>query len=285
MRCRITIFWIAVIVGAGAANGQGQSTISSRSINRNWPDVGVHESQLPSSVRPSWDGNDAVGLQFRDHSKATPESNLVPVALLRLSGEALKEMRKSDKALIAGDVRGSAEHLEKMMALTPNLAIGHNSLGTRYVVLKEYDKAIAEFQKAVALQPRYRLAVDNMAVAMCMQHIYMEAEPVARWALQIEPEATTSRYLLGSILVSEGKATEEASSLLRSVQEQYPRARLFLANWFVLRGETQPAAEELRAYLNSPKATDNGVAKEWLERIEKELDAKKALSAQSSQNQ
>jgi tetratricopeptide (TPR) repeat protein len=270
MRCRFTIFLFVGLIAASAASGQRPSRTDYHGINRNWPDDGA---QQPNPRNPSWDGQDAVALQFRD--KTPPEGNLLPVKLLQLSRQALKEMHKSDKALRAGDVRGSAEHLEYMLTYTPDLAVAHNALGTRYVTLQAYDKGIDEFRKAAALDPKLRLAVDNIAVTMCMQHRYAEAEPVARWALQIQPEAATSRYLLGSILVEQGKITEEASRLLESVQEDYPRARLFLAKTMVAKGDDAQAAEELRRYLSSPRAADNGVAKKWLDSLEKEMDAQK----------
>jgi tetratricopeptide (TPR) repeat protein len=280
MGCRFTIILFVGMIAASAANGQGLSGTGKRSINRNWPDDGA---QQPSLRKPSWEGQDAVALQFRD--KTPPEGNLVPVKLLQISRSALKEMQKSDKALKAGDVRGSAEHLENMLTYTPDLAVVHNALGTRYVTLQAYDKGIDEFRKAAALDPKYRLAVDNIAVTMCMQHRYAEAEPVARWALQIQPEAATSRYLLGSILVEEGKITEEASRLLESVQEDYPRARLFLAMTMIAKGDNAQAAEELRQYLSSPRAADNGVAKRWLGSLEKELNAQKAAQPAANERQ
>jgi len=273
MRYRITILALLGLAAASAASGQIRpwSGGGDRTIQRNWPDDGAKN---PSAGQVNWDGNDAVGLQFREHG--SPKSPVVPVSMLKISREALKEMQKSDKALKARDVRGSAEHLEKMVKLAPDLALAHNSLGTRYVVLREYDKALAEFQKAVALQPTYRLAVDNITVTLCVQHRYGEAEPAARQALQIEPEAASSKYLLGSILINEGKPTEEATKLLRSVQDKYPRARMFLAMSLEMHGETGQAAEELREYLKSPMASDNGVAQEWLSRLETRVSAQKA---------
>lgn len=278
MRYRMTIFVLLGLSAANAASGQIRpgSGGAERTIQRNWPDDGAKN---PSAGQVNWAGDDAVGLQFRDHG--SPKSSVVPVSVLKISGEALKEMQKSDKALKAGDVRGSAEHLEKMVKLAPDLAVAHNSLGTRYVVLREYDKALTEFQKAVALQPTYRLPVDNITVTLCMQHEYAEAERSARQALQIEPEATSSKYLLGSILVSEGKPTEEATELLRSVEDQYPRARMFLAMSLEMHGEKGQAAEELREYLRSPRASDNGVAQEWLSRLETQVSAQKAATGPS----
>lgn len=274
MRYRISTLTVIGMLAAGAANGQGltRAGAEDRTIHRNWPGDGAQNPSVGGGV--NWQGKDAVGLAALDPRPASP--SVVPVSVLKISGQALKEMRKSDEALRAGDVRGSAEHLEKMMALTPGLAVGHNNLGTRYVALREYDKAIDEFQKAVAVDPKYRLAVDNIAVTLCMQHRYAEAEPAARWALQIQPQAPSSKYLLGSILVSENKPTEEAYELLRSVQDKYPRARMFLASIFVLHGAKERAAGELLEYLKSPLATDNGVAQEWLGRLEKELSTEQS---------
>ena len=278
MRCRITgLFLIALYATTASGQGQPRSGAGNSTIKRNWPDDGAQQG---SALQPSWDGPDAVGLQFRDTAAVKPQFSAVPVSMLRISGAALKEMQKSDKALKAGDVRQSADHLEKMLVLTPDLAVGHNMLGTRYVAIGDYEKALNEFQKAVAIQPNYRIAVDNMTVAMCIQHKYAAAEPYARWALQIQPEAPTSRYLLGSILISQGKSTDEALRLLQGVKEQYPRARLFIANTLVTRGQLQQAAEEIREYVNSPRATDNGVAQEWLGRLEKQLDAQKREAGQ-----
>jgi len=272
MRWRITLLIFAGIMSGRASSGQelARSDRGNQTIQRNWPDDGATS---PEPAKPKWSGNDAVGLQFRDHQAA---SNVVSVSTLRIPPAAWKEMRKSDKALLAGDVRGSAEHLEKMLGLAPELALGHNSLGARYVVLGEYDKALNEFQKAVELQPNYRLAVDNIAVVYCLQHQYVEGEQAARRALEIQPEAVTSRYLLGSILVNAGKSNEEASKLLASVEQEYPRARLFLAKISFSRGDLETTAAELRAYLKSPKASDNGVAAQWLTQVENELGTQRS---------
>jgi Tfp pilus assembly protein PilF len=267
------------LIAASATSGLGQTRKGGpREINRNWPDEAPRQVQLPQAQVPNWSGDDAVGLATGPERGTKPASNVVSVKTLRIPAAALKEMRKSDQALLAGDVRGSAEYLEKMLVYTPDLAVAHNSLGARYVNLREYEKAIGEFQKAVALDPKYRMAVDNIAVTLCVQHKYQEAEPVARWALQIEPEAASSKYLLGSILITQEKSSEEATKLLESVTEHYPRARLFLAKALESRGELDQAVEQLKLYMSSPRARENGVAQGWLARLETQIEAKKKVA-------
>jgi tetratricopeptide (TPR) repeat protein len=199
----------------------------------------------------------------------TPASGTVSVNELKLPDKALKELQRSDKALRAGDMRESAEHLEKALAIYPNLPYAHNQLGLRDAALKDYDKALDEFSKALTLKPDYRLALDNTATVLSLQHRYDKAELAARHALDIEPDAPASQYILGTTLVQQGKYSEEATELLEKVKSTYPRASLFLAAAAANRQENTSAEEELWEYLQSPESTYRQVAQTWLVILEK----------------
>lgn len=207
----------------------------------------------------------------QEEAAAMGSGGIVTVGQLKVSDKVARELQRSDKALRAGDVRGSAEHIAKALVMDPELAVAHNALGARYAELKEYDKAVAEFEKAAATKRNYRLAEDNLTVVLCLQHRYAEAEPVARRALEMEPEARSSQYLLGSVLVEEGENTGEAVELLESAKEKYPRAWLFLAKAAEGRGETEETAKELREYLKLPEA-DQKLAGDWLAKLEKKAE-------------
>lgn len=199
----------------------------------------------------------------------TPTGDRISVNELKVPDKALKELQRSDKALTAGNIRESAEHLEKALAIYPNLPYAHNQLGLRDAALRDYDKALDEFSKAVTLKPDYRLALDNTATVLTLQHRYDEAELAARHALEIEPTAPLSQYLLGSTLVQQGKYSDEATGLLEKVKPSYPRASLFLAAVAAHRQENTSAEEELWEYLQSPESAYRQLAQGWLEILEK----------------
>jgi tetratricopeptide (TPR) repeat protein len=199
----------------------------------------------------------------------TPAGDSVSVNELKLPDKALKELQRSDKALSAGNIRESAKHLEKALAIYPNLPYAHNQLGLRDAALKDYDKALDEFSKAVTLKPDYRLALDNTATVLTLQHRYDEAELAARHALEIEPTAPLSQYILGSTLVQDGKYSDQATELLEKVKPSYPRACLFLAAVAAHRQENTSAEEELWEYLQSPETTYRQLAQGWLSVLEK----------------
>jgi tetratricopeptide (TPR) repeat protein len=199
----------------------------------------------------------------------TPLGGTVSVNELKLPDKAVKELQRSDKALRAGDLRESAEHLEKALAIYPSLPYAHNQLGLRDAAVKDYDKALEEFSKALALKPDYRLALDNTATVLSLQHRYDKAELAARHALEIEPDAPLSQYILGTTLVQQGKYSDEATELLEKVKSTYPRASLFLAATAAYRQENTSAEEELWEYLQSPDSTYRQVAQTWLLILEK----------------
>jgi hypothetical protein len=258
MRCTLTLF-VFFGIGLNGANGQdppwnGRTDGAKGADGTREESVWVHADER---------------VDEREHDISGKA--IVTVNQLRMPGKVMKELGRSDQAMGVGDVRGSAEHLEKASKLNPTVAQVHNVLGARYAALKEYDKAVGEFEKAVALNPQYRLAVDNISAVLCMQHRYAEAEQVARRALLMEPEAASSRYLLGSILIEEGGySLQEGIALLEIVKEEYPRARLFLAKAKSEMGETEEARGELGEYLRSPRTRDKTLAKEWLGKVEEQ---------------
>lgn len=199
----------------------------------------------------------------------------VPASDLRVPAGVIKQLQRSDKAFRSGDVSGSAGYLEKAVEMDPELALAHNALGARYAQLGQFDKAIEQFQKALAANPRYRLAVDNIAALMCVQHRWKDAEEVARRALELEPYAPSAQYLLGASLVEQGQNGEEATKLLEAAKGRYARAWLFLAKAAGGRGEPWLAAEEVRAYLRCPEATDRPLGQMWLEKFEKAVEEAK----------
>lgn len=222
--------------------------------------------------------DDSEWMRLKERASGQPAKTYaggtVSVEELKVPEKAMKEVSLSDKALLAGDVRESAEHLEKALAIDPAVAAWHNGLGSRYSALKKYDEAISEFEKALALDPRYQEAADNITVALLDAHRYGDAEPAARRALEIDPTAESSQYLLGCTLVQEGHYSSEAQALLEKVKPNYKTAGLYLAKGMIRQGRPEEAAAELREYLQAG-TMDRKMVQLWLEALERQEAAKK----------
>ena len=181
----------------------------------------------------------------------------VSVGELLVPAKAAKEVQRSEKALQSGNIRGSAEHLEKAVQIYPDYVQAHNLLGTRYMSLGDYQQAVAEFQKAAAIDPNLAPTYLSLSVAFFFLGNYSDAEAPARRALELDPENTPTRYVLARSLIQQGKGTPEALDLLRQSEGKFPNASLVLAEVLFHRGDIPQTVAELHQYLNAPQDADN----------------------------
>jgi tetratricopeptide (TPR) repeat protein len=191
----------------------------------------------------------------------------VPVSQLRIPSKAVKEYERSLKSFQAGDLRASAEHLEKALQIYPDFFQAHNLLGARYVNLGRYEEGLAEYRRALAIDPGPGETYHNLAVALFFVKRYQDAEEAARRALGLLPQEVAVRYVLGRILVQQGKIGPESLQLLRQSEDEFPNASLVLAEIFFHQGNLDATANALRAYLRAPESGNKQKAECWLAQL------------------
>ena len=196
-------------------------------------------------------------------------SGKVSVNELRITPKVSHELEQSLKAYKTGDLLGSATHLEKVLAIDPQYYPAHNALGTLYIRLHEYQKALGEFEKTTAAQPRSAQELHNLSATLCLLKRYREAESAARATLQIDPMRPTTQYVLANALMGQGHVTDEMLELLRQSSAEVPNARLVLAHALIGRGATDEAKAELQAYLATPNVPGKDDVQKWVEQLEK----------------
>jgi tetratricopeptide (TPR) repeat protein len=208
-----------------------------------------------------------VPLVAVDPSRVPKPGETVSMRELSVPPKALKEFQRSQTAFSSGDIRSSALHLEKALKIYPSLE-AHNNLGSRYTELHEYEKAAAEFQKAIDIDPRVMQPFNNLSVALFLLQRYPEAETAARRALDLDPQNSTSRYMLGAVLATEKRNPREAMEMLRQTEREFPDARLLLTQILLRQGAVKEAANELREYLKVPGVEKKQAVECWLARLE-----------------
>ncbi len=203
---------------------------------------------------------------------APKDPGKISVAELRLRPKAVHELELSKKADLSGDWRGSATHLEKVLAIDPQYGPAHDKLGRLYVTLHEYDRAVEEFKKASASEPLSAKPLNHLSATLFLMGRYSEVESVARATLEVDPAQTETRYILGCALVAQGRFTAETVEQLRLSGSQIPTARLVLADVLYRRGALPDAAAELRAYLEVPGAPEKEQVRSWLVQLTRIID-------------
>jgi tetratricopeptide (TPR) repeat protein len=206
-----------------------------------------------------------------DPSRLPKPGDTVSTRELLISPKAIKELQRSRTALHSGDIRSSAQHLEKALQICPHYLEAHNNLGSRYIELHEYEKAAAEFQKAIDLDSRIMQPFSNLSVALFLLQRYPDAEAAARRALDLDPHNSNAQYMLGCVLATEKRNPSEAMELLRRTEVEFPDARLLLAQILVRQGVLNEAKNELHSYLKVPGVEKKQRVECWLARLEQTL--------------
>ncbi len=183
--------------------------------------------------------------------KPASVGDTVSVGSLQLPAGAIKEFRRSEKCVGAGDFSCAAHHLQKALKVDPKFVEAHNNLGASYLQLSRYQEALAEFEAAIALDEKMVAPYRNKSLGLFMLRRYSEAETAARQALTLNPKQKAAQYSLGRALAAEGSTSPEAEQLLRGSLSEFPDARLSLAQVLMNRCANLDAAQELRTYLDS----------------------------------
>ena len=71
----------------------------------------------------------------------------IPARQLLIPPKAVKELQRAQRALITGDIHSSARHLETALQIYPECLEAHNSLGARYIDLRETVRRRQSFRK------------------------------------------------------------------------------------------------------------------------------------------
>lgn len=170
-----------------------------------------------------------VEIRLPSTPRQAPGSGIVSAARLghKIPPKALRELRREEKAFQAGDLQGSIAHLEQALKIDPDYMEAHNNLGVRYMATSDFDKAAAEFQRAVALDPAAADALLNWAGALYALGRYEQAETAARQGLVRAPGSPRAEYVLGLTLLVERKSEQECLRALDNAAAEYPKARVF----------------------------------------------------------
>ncbi|MSP15925.1 MAG: tetratricopeptide repeat protein [Myxococcales bacterium] len=125
----------------------------------------------------------------------------------------------------------ASEWFEKALAVTPNAAINHFSIGENELNLHRLDRAEAAFRKAMELDPPHPDARWKLAITLVQLARFGDAEALFRQAVSVGPlpSRVAASYQFGVYLFEQGRAGE-ALPLLQAVTAAKPGDRMAW-NW------------------------------------------------------
>lgn len=160
-----------------------------------------------------------IEIHLETPASVAPEKITVAQLRHRVPAGASREFAREGRAFEAGDVQGSIGHLRKALEIDPDYMEAHNNLGARYMTLHRFEDAAAEFRRATELDRSADKAFANLAGALLLLGRNEEAEAAARRALALDGTSFQGHYLLGRILVAEGRSGDEAARELARAEQ------------------------------------------------------------------
>jgi Flp pilus assembly protein TadD len=137
-------------------------------------------------------GHYFTGAQTVGTSKKTIQQDPAAVELNRLLTAAQEAVNQQDYAT-------AARNYETYLAKKPDDAIVHYDLGYAYTALQRPADAKAEYEKAIALDPRMASAYQNLGLTLIPADPAGAIEPL-RQAAELMPEDARTKWLLGVAL-------------------------------------------------------------------------------------
>ena len=161
----------------------------------------------------------------------------VLVACLWSAGAVHRNAVWKDEVTLWSDARDKA----------PRLIRPYNNVGEAYDKLRRYDDAIAEFEKALRLNPNYVFALNNLGNIYGKLENYGRAVEYFRRALAIQPDYAPANYNLAKALNVAGKP-EEAVKYYRLAVKYNPYFEQALFNLAHVESQLGLAAESIADY-------------------------------------
>jgi adenylate cyclase len=154
-------------------------------------------------------------------------------------------------------IERSIEMSQKALAIDDSIAVAHGVLSHLYALKREYDKAIAEGERAVALDPGGAGVYTMYAMSLHYAGRSEEAILMFQKAIRLNPAGETGIYLhFGHALRTTGRFEEAVSAYKKALQPAPDNifAHLGLAVAYIMMGREQEARAEAAEVLRiNPK--------------------------------
>jgi len=168
------------------------------------------------------------------------------------------------------------ELAQKTLAIDDSIHSAHSLLSYFYMFTGEYDKAIAEGERAVALDPGGATALMTYGHSLHFAGRAEEAIPLLRKAIRLSPFGPSIYYFLfGYALMGTGRFEEAISAFRKAIQRapDYILPHVGLAATYSMMGREKEARAEAEEVLRiNPKFSVDKFAKQFLMKDQSEMD-------------
>jgi tetratricopeptide (TPR) repeat protein len=209
-------------------------------------------------------------------AEAVPEVGIVTCTQLiqsgKLRGEKLAAAlaTRADLQYANGDSEGALEDYDRATRVHPAYADAYYNRGHIFDERREHSKAIAEYTKAIEIEPRYEYLTNRAASYLALEQ-YGRAIADYTQAVSIRPGDSGSYFRRGNAHASMGErdaAIADFAKAIETAQETYARI-VYLARLYHVQGLKEQALTQYRAALARAEIEDQGrkMLQDYMDRL------------------
>ena len=183
---------------------------------------------------------------FSGGSSSTTRSSSLPdpkdrVQVYELISDAIAESQH-------GEYQNSTEKLIAALKTEPGSVPVHYLLGLNYYRLREFAKAVEEFQRVLQLSPDYELATFQLGLAYARTGDFDQAIIALKKALDLDGTNFSAAYNLGAAYLKKQMVPEAAAAFRQSIgaNPDYGPAHRALGQILLYQGQADESLAELR---------------------------------------
>jgi tetratricopeptide (TPR) repeat protein len=124
------------------------------------------------------------------------KGSMVSAGELRVPPKATKEFDKANEAMVRRDWKKALERLNKAIAIDPRYAAAYNNLGVLYARMNDFVHEKEALEKAISLDDHLAPAYVNLAKLCLREKNFPQAEALLVKAATVEPKNVDSMMLL-----------------------------------------------------------------------------------------
>jgi len=209
-----------------------------------------YSRRLDSQLTADRDSAERASLEQATRSRGFVPERTVSAARLRHKppAKALAAFVHGMQFAGQGSPKKSVAEFEKAVQLDPEFSEAIGNLGVQYLTLGLVEKAATQLRRAIQVDAATSTHHANLALVLMLLHELPEAELEAKTALALDPASSRAHYLLGCLLTQRQETWHSAQEHLRFAAEEFPDAHAALADLYAASGEDALAAAESDLY-------------------------------------
>ncbi len=195
------------------------------------------------------EGNDSPAILVENTTAANravniPEFvNLPPDGLVKIDVPAVEFYKLQDLAwefAVKGRYDAAIAEWEKALEIDPKDAKVHINLGALLAKTGKFTEAIVHFEKALEINPGYTEAHGNLGVALAQTGRLDEAIPHFQKFLEANPDSAEAHNNLGRALAEKGRLSEAITHFRKAIQIKPDYLEVHLSLGVVLAWQEKP---------------------------------------------